>query len=429
MNATPPADADAERILIAAALTGQPIDPLARIISPRDFWEPRHEAIWAAIMHVHDNGQPIDIAAVRAALAASAARVDPLYLAQLYGEASLTADGTWHAERVHDLAATRGLAQALQQGLAAALDPALDYRTAADQALAAVEAATSGDGPAGLVTVGDVLPDVIDTAETGGSPALSTPWPDLDRLIGGIAPGRLVVIGARPSVGKSLAGTNLALHMAERHGRAALIASMEMPRQEVVQRLVSARARVDMRALMDGTLKPAEWDSLQRNFETIRRLPIWIEDASSQSVGSIRAAAREVARDRSDLALIVVDYLQLMAAPDHSKTATRAERLGAVTRGLKILARDTGACVVAMAQVNREGVKGGARPTMGDLRESGSIESDADQVILLHRPDDEVPEVEVLVDKNRWGPKGRLDLHLMGHYASLASVTRHLESV
>ena len=424
---TPRADPDAERLVIAAALTGQPIEPLARIVAPGDFREPRHEAIWQAMLDVTHGGGTIDIASVRATLDRHAARIDPVYLADLYGQASLTATGEWHAHRISELAQLRRLATALTQGLTAVHNPAIDLAAARDIARTELDSALGGGDTRSLTRIREVLPEVIDIAETGNAPALSTPWPDLDRLIGGIAPGRLVVIGARPGHGKSLAGTNLALHTAHPHGHAALIASIEMPRQEVVQRLVAAHAGVNINGLINARVAEPEWEKIGRHFDTINDLPIYIEDGSEQSVTSIRAAAKEVLRDRADLALVVVDYLQLMSTPDAGRSSSRAERLGAVTRGLKVLARETNTCVVAMAQVNREGVKHGNRPTMGDLRESGSIESDADQVILLHRPDDEIPEIEVLVDKNRWGPKGRADLQLVGHHARLASTTRPWE--
>jgi replicative DNA helicase len=150
-------------------------------------------------------------------------------------------------------------------------------------------------------------------------------------------------------------------------------------------------------------------------------LPVTVDDTPGQTVTSIRRAARNVQRDRDDLALVVVDYLQLVRASD--PRASRAEQIGEISRGLKLLARETGACVVAMAQVNRAAVqRGNDRPRMSDLRESGAIEADADQVILMHQPDANLPELELIVDKNRHGPKGYARLQMQGHYARLVSV-------
>ena len=415
-------DLAAERLVLGAVLAGSKLEPLARIVNPSDFYQPRHEAIWAAMMRVNEAGNSIDVASVRLALDHAGAKVDPLYLVELYGEAPLTVDGSFHAERVAEEARARRLVRAgiaiQQAGEARNLtsSEAQDIaRTKLDEALADRQIAE-------LVRIGDVLPDVFDIAQGGGVSTLNTPWPDLDRLIGGMAPGRLIVVGARPGIGKSVMGTNLAHHMAARHNHAVVIASAEMPREEVTQRMVAAIASVDVKRLIDGTVRDHEWSSLQKHYNEIEALPIYVTDASAPTVSSVRSFCLDVRRNRQDLALIVVDYLQLMKAPEVRGNAGRVEVLGEISRGLKVLARDMNACVVAMAQVNREGTKGGARPTMSDLRESGSIEADADQVILLHRPDDNIPEVEVLVDKNRWGPRGMATLQMAGHYARLGSI-------
>lgn len=416
------ADVGAEQALIGAVLNGSRLDGLD--ITPSDFWQPRHEAIWRAMLRVHEAGNTIDPTTVRVALDQTGAKVDPTYLIELMTSAPIAIDPAWHADRIVSEARFRDLASAAMKIKVAADNPSLDLADARDLARQAIDEATSDGTRTTHVRVSDVLPSVLDIAQSGTAPALSTPWPDVDRLITGLAPGRLVVVGARPGVGKSLMGTNLALHFAHHHRHAVLVASLEMPREEVVQRLVAAKARVDLTKLSSGTTTDAQWQQIAQHHDAINDLPITIEDNATQTVTSIRAAARDVLRERDDLALIVVDYLQLMRAPEAAKGANRVEVLGEISRGLKVLAREMGACVVAMAQVNRQGIQhGDGRPKMSDLRESGSIEADADQVILLHRPSDDTPDVEVLVDKNRWGPKGMATLHIQGHYARLANQT------
>lgn len=417
------ADIQAERGVLGMLLSGAPIDPVAKILTGDDFYQPRHESVWRAIVRVSEAGNQVGPATVRVALDQSPENVDPTYLFDLMGDAPLGGDCSWYAQRVIDEARFRRLDAAATQIRQAAQNRALDLSEARDIARRAVDEATASGERSNHVRVTDVLPEVLDIAEGGSTPALSTPWPDVDRLITGIAPGRLVIIGARPGVGKSVCGTNLALHFAKQHGHSVLIASMEMGRTEVVQRLVAAHARVDLTRLSAGGLSEQQWATINSHFADIDAMPITIDDTASQTVTSIRSVAREMSRDRDDLALIVVDYLQLMRSPEASGRASRVEVLGEISRGLKILARETGACVVAMAQVNREGMKhSDGRPKMSDLRESGSIEADADQVILLHRPNDGLPELEVIVDKNRWGPKGMATLHMQGHYARLGNI-------
>jgi len=423
----PRQDVTSERLVIGAALAGHKPEPLARIVNPADFYQPRHEAIWAAIMRVVEAGNAVDVTSVRLALDHSGANIDPLYLAELYGEAAVTADGTYHAERVAAEARARRLVTAGVRIQSAGEAKNLTIDEAMDIARKELDDALANRQNSRLTKLGEVLPEVIEIAERGKSPALSTPWPDLDRLIGGMAPGRLVVVGARPGVGKSIMGTNLALHMAQRHQHAVLIVSAEMPQLEVTQRMVAANASINLTNLTAGTLDERQWNAMNTHYNAVNDLPVYIDDTGAPSIATIRASAKEAQRERADLALIVVDYLQLISTPEAARGASRAERLGEVSRGLKVLARETNSCVVAMAQVNREGVKGGSAPTMADLRESGSIEADADHVVLLHRPDDSVPEIDVLVDKNRWGIRGKAVLQISGHYARLGSVTRYRE--
>lgn len=416
------ADIGAERGILGAILAGASPDPVAHTLTPDHFWQPRHADIWAAMLRVRDEGQPCEIGPVGQALTKAGSTIDPLYLVELHAEAPLSVTPDWYAARLIEEAGFRALVAAGTRIIQAAQSQGADLDDTRDVARAAVDAATAAESAATThVRVGAVMPEVIDIADGKTQPALPTPWPDLNRTLTGLAPGRLTIVGARPNVGKSLMGTNLALHFADHHAHAVLIASMEMGRVEVTQRLVSAAARVDLTRLTDGKLTPEEWQLVSDHHARITDLPISIADAPSQSVAHVRSAAREVMKVRPDLALIVVDYLQLMRAPEAGPRANRAEVLGEVSRGLKLLARETGAAVVAMAQVNREAARRGDRPKMSDLRESGSIEADADQVILLHRPDDMLPEVEVVVDKNRWGPKGEAVLHIQGNYARFTS--------
>lgn len=289
-----------------------------------------------------------------------------------------------------------------------------------------IDAATEGRAVSEAKTLAQIMPGVLDIAQNGRAKALSTGWPDIDRLIGGLAPGRLVVVGARPGVGKSLMGANLALHFAHHHKHAVLFASLEMDNEEVTQRMLANHARVDLSNLMEGKTTDEEWVRIAPLVDEVNAMPCKVLDEPGQTVTTIRREARKYLRQRPDLALIVVDYLQLMGTRER-KGSSRAEALGEVSRGLKILARETGSCVVAMAQVNREAVKHGSDsgPRMSDLRESGSIEADADVVILLHQTEEDAQagDLRVIVDKNRHGRKGVATLRLYGHYARLANAT------
>lgn len=412
---------DAEVYLLGAAMSGYPdLDDLADVVEPADFYAPFHEAAWDAILRVHRAGNKPDPMSVRLALASTEVRHDPTRLLDYAQAVPLVANAPHYAEEVATAAGLRRIQEAGTRLQDLGSTPGdLDERR--EQARQTVDEATAGRTRSRARTIATLLPDVLDMAQHGQTSVLGTGWPDIDRLIGGLAPGRLVVVGARPGVGKSVMGTNLALHFAHHHEHAVLIASLEMPEIEVGQRLLAAHASVNLGGLQMGTIDEAAWGKIAAKTGELGDLPITVDDAPGQTVTHIRRAARNAQRVRDDLALIVVDYLQLVR-PSDSRT-NRAEQIGEISRGLKLLARESGACVVAMAQVNREGTKhSDGKPRMTDLRESGAIEADADQVILMHHPDDNVPEIEVIVDKNRHGPKGVATLQIQGHYARLASV-------
>lgn len=414
---------DAEAAVLGAAMSGfDDIDELLEILTPADFYSPFHEEVWAAIGRVHSAGNKPDPISVRLALSQAEIRHDPIRLIDMAQFAPIVSEAPYYAQQVATASGRRRLQSAGTKVHALGSSASDDLEMLREEARQAIDEATRGKSTTTARTLAEVMPTVLDVAQHGRAKALATGWDDLDRLIGGMAPGRLVIIGARPGVGKSLMGTNLAVHFGHVHKHAVLFASLEMDADEVLQRMLARHARVNLTALMEGRTTEGEWGRIAERASEIDAMPVRILDAPSQTVTSIRREARNFQRVRDDLALIVVDYLQLMKTSE-GRTTNRSEALGEVSRGLKLLARETGACVVAMAQVNREGTKHtDGRPRMSDLRESGSIEADADVVILLHQKDDAIPEIEVIVDKNRHGPKGLANLQVQGHYAHLASV-------
>lgn len=416
----PPQATDAEVSLLGAAMSGYPdIDELAELVEPADFYAPAREAVWSAVLRVHRAGNRPDPISVRVALDESREKHDPLELLRYAEMCPVVASAPFYAAQVADAAARRAIQAAGVKVTQLAETGADDIDDLRERARAAVDDATKGRTVTRARTLADALPAVLDVAQHGQAAALSTPWDDIDRLTGGLAPGRLVVVGARPGVGKSLMLTNLALHFGGHHAHAVLLASMEMPEDECTQRMLAAHARANLTGLQTGRTTEEEWGRIAAKHAALVDMPVTIDDSPAQTVTHIRRRARDIQRHRDDLALIAVDYLQLVEPRDTRANANRAEQLGQVSRDLKLLARETGACVVAAAQVNRDAARRNDRPRMSDLRESGSIEADADQVLLLHQPDDEIPEVEVIVDKNRHGPKGVATLQMHGHYARL----------
>lgn len=283
------------------------------------------------------------------------------------------------------------------------------------------------EAPTGIVretqTVADVLPDVLDQIEKGHQSGLSTPWPDLDRRIHGLAEDRLYIVAARPGVGKSLFGQNLAWHWSAQHQLPTYFASLEMTSHELTTRLIAQTAEVEMDALLSGRLNDGHWSKISHATQKLTESRIHMATDTTQTVDMIRNGARDLQR-RSGLGLVIVDYLQLVTPRD--RRIPREQQVSEVSRGLKLLAKELHVPVVAMAQLRRQsdGEKS-RKPTLSDLRESGSIEQDADAVLLLHIPDEAMAwDADLLVAKARAGSKGTVELAMATHYAQIRSLAR-----
>ena len=410
---------DYEKALLGAVLSGYKGFPdLMRVVQGRDFIQPSHEDIWEAAGRVYASGGTVDPLTVRTSLGEAAVKLPNgvIYLHDLIQACPNYASAGHYASQVADAAGRRRIREAatyiqqLSESPREIDEIAEDARQRLDQAVLDQSRAQSQ-------RVGDMLPEILDIAEHGATRGLPSPWPDLDELTRGLKPGRLVVIGARPGVGKSLMGANLASHVASRHGHTAYVASLEMDHVEYGQRLLSAEAKVDLTKLDNGHLSDLDWASIARATASIQEWPLVIDDEPRQTVSRIRSRVRDLTRTQT-VALVVVDYLQMLTPRD--TRMQKREQIDEATRGLKLLARELKVCVVAIAALNRASVgRGDGKPTMGDLKESSGIESDADQVILLHPDSDAPAELHVIVDKHRNGPTGERRLLKQGHYSRL----------
>lgn len=420
-----------ERLLIGAVLAGYSdvVGLLARVPAS-DFDEPKLETIWRAIETVVEDGQPPEVSRVVVALGGEVQRLPggATYLTDLFSESRRPESAEWYAERVTDAAARRRLLHLATYISQAVIDASHENVDAiAEEVRARLEKAAVKDAAASLATAADALPAVIDIAENGHPRGLTTPWDSIDRLTRGLPAGRLLIVGARPGVGKSVVGINLARHVAKVHQQRVFFASMEMSRVELTQRLVADHTGVDLARLDAGNVNDSGWASIHDKYAEIDALPIYFDDRGVQSIASIRHHVRSMANSDAGLGLVVVDYLQLLAARDSSRN--RAEQVTEMSRGLKVMAREFNIPVVAMAQLNRGSAqRTNPRPTLTDLRESGGIEQDADIVMLMQRGGDDVEDlgegqVRVYIDKNRSGPRGVATLDFWGHYARIEERT------
>lgn len=415
---------DPEACLLGAVLSGYSRIPLLNtIVEPIDFASPLHQALWSEILAAHSADMPIDPIVIKERFDSRYGYAKapfpwpqdangPVYLVDLMRACPLPFNAPYYAWMVADAASRRGLKSAARR-IADLADSGLEPIEVADAAKRALEGAAVKARPPDLTTAGAAFERFVDESEKPQGPHFETPWPDLNRFVPELRPGMVVVIGATPSVGKSLVGTNLASALAA-DGARVLFATLEMSEHEVIARMIAAKCRIDLTKLLGRKLTDDLFAKMAGEAAYFTSLPLTIEQRPEQTVAyiSARAAATEAQ-------VVIVDYLQLVAAAD--KRAPRHEQVSQISRDLKLMARERNCVLVAAAQANREGAKKG-KPSMSDLRESGAIENDADVVLMLHRDEQVAGELFVVVDKNRNGPKGEFSLAVAGHYASVSSI-------
>lgn len=416
----PPQDVNAEQCVLGAMLLAPHVvgDVLEKLTAA-DFYRPEHVTIFNAITGRHDRGEPTDAAILAATLdtAGTLIRVGGApYLHTLVEAVPTAANAGYYAQIVAERAVLRRLVEAgtriAQLGYGTGVEgrEVDDLVDLAQQVVLDITAARRRDD---FTAFADLLQPAMDEIEAAGRDdagrGVPTGFIDLDRLLNGLHPGQLIVVGGRPGLGKStVSAGDFVRSAAIRHGMPTAVFSLEMSKVEIVTRLLSAEARVPLHRLRSGQLSDEDWSRLARRMGEIAQAPLFIDDTPNLSVAEIRAKARRLKR-LHDLRLIVVDYLGLMSSPKRAES--RQQEVSYLSRGLKLLAKEVECPVVAAHQLNRgPEQRTNKRPQLSDLRESGAIEQDADVVILLHRDDyydDESPragEADFIVAKHRNGP-------------------------
>ncbi|MGN6245139.1 MAG: replicative DNA helicase [Motilibacteraceae bacterium] len=428
-------DDAAERIVLGAMMASERIvaECLATGITASDFYRPAHEIIFDAIVSASAAGEPHGPEELCIQLANDLRRIGGApYLMDVYSAAPTPQNGPWFARVVIAEAKLRKLQELstwLEQAVGTAdTSAAGDVEELIQTVRAEVDGRTAARDNGDVRPFADLLLEAAEHWEKPDTTVLPTGWHDLDqRLNGGLRPGHLCVLGARPAVGKSVAASVLAAFAAGR-GVGTLFVSLEMPHREVVDRVAANVAGIDLSRLIRSELTDVDWQRVARLQSQAASWPLWVDDRPGNTVQGIRGRARDLAHSKSGLGLIVVDYLQIVRCPD--RRLSREQAVSEITKGLRAIGRELEVPVVALAQVNRESTRAtDQRPTMAQLRESGAIEADADEVILLHRDDEESPgEIEFNLEKCRNGRTGRVTLAWAPHYSRIASFARYDEA-
>lgn len=427
---TPPYDLLAEQSVLGGMLLSK--DAVADVygmLRGHDFYVPKHEVIYDAILELYSRGEPTDAITVTDQLAkrgdlqrAGGAE----YLHTVTSIVPTAANASFYAEIVAEKALLRRLVEAgtriAQMGYAAQGE-AIDLVNSAQAEIYSVTGADQAEDYVPLSLAVEAAVTEIEKAQMsdGGMMGVPTGFAELDEKTNGFAAGQMVIIAARPAMGKSTLALDVARSGAIRHQKTTVFFSLEMGRAEIAMRLLSAEATIPLQKLRKGELDQRDFQKLAATQARINEAPLFIDDSPNLTLVEIRAKCRRL-KQRHNLQMVVIDYLQLLSSG--KKVESRQQEVSEFSRALKLLSKELEVPVVALSQLNRASEQRADKmPAISDLRESGSLEQDADMVILLHREstyekdNPRAGEADLILAKQRNGPTGTITVAFQGHYS------------
>lgn len=429
----PPHDVAAEQgVLGGMLLSDLAVSEALDLLTSADFFTPAHATIFETILGLYGAGKPIDPVLVSATLLEKNLLMKVgggPYLHTLVSMAPTAASTTYYARIVCAKAKLRRLVEAgtrvTQLGYTGETNGA-DADDVIDAAQQVLYEVTDRRTKTTYVSLSELVRPTLDEIESisnrdGTMTGIPSGFVDLDALTQGFHPGQLIIVAARPGLGKSTMALDVIRHAAIRAGHASAMFSLEMSRTEITMRLISAEASIPLQSIRSGKMTDTEWTRIAKRFAEISEAPIFIDDSPNATLMEIRAKARRI-KQRHNLKLLVVDYLQLMSSS--RRVDNRQQEVADLSRGLKLLAKELEVPVIAVSQLNRgPEMRTDKRPLLSDLRESGGIENDADMVILLHRHDyydkqsPRAGEADFIIAKHRNGPTDVITTIFQGHYS------------
>jgi replicative DNA helicase len=433
---TPPHDIAAEQCVLGGMmLSKDAISDVLEVIKATDHYRPAHQIVHETILDLYGRGEPADAITVAAELTkhGDIGKVGGApYLHTLIASVPTAANAGYYARIVRERAILRRLVEVGTRIVQLGYAGDADADELVDRAQAEVYGVTERRGSDDYLPLSDIMTNALDELEAIEKhttiQGVPTGFLDLDSLTNGLHPGQMVVIAARPAIGKSTLALDLARAASIKNDLTSVIFSLEMSRNEITMRLLSAEARVSLQAMRTGKMTPDDWNRLALRMSEVAHAPMFIDDSPNMSMMEIRAKCRRL-KQQHDLRLVIIDYLQLMSSP--KRVENRQQEVSELSRSLKLLAKELNVPVIAVAQLNRgPEQRTDKRPMLSDLRESGSIEQDADVVILLHREDAyerESPragEADFIVAKHRNGPTTTVTVAFQGHYSRFVDMAR-----
>lgn len=435
----PPQNIEAEQALLGSILLRQ--DTLGDIIdsiSPHSFYSEKHRLIYETMLELFGKASPIDLLSLTSRLGEKnlLERVGGAsYVAELAGSVPSSVNAKHYAEIIHKKALMRQLIEVSEHIRGLGFDEASEMEQLMDSAEKKLFEVTNVSGKHRFVELKEILGEAWERLdrlhkskdELRGVP---TGFKELDNLLAGLQKSDLVILAARPSMGKTSLALDIARQTAIQHNVSVGIFSLEMSAQQLVDRMLATQSNVNSWALRTGRISSgADFDRIRDALDVLAKAPIYIDDQPAQSIIKMRSVARKLKREKN-LGLIVVDYLQLMLSGMKNANDSFYQQVTEISRSLKQLARELEVPVLALSQLSRAVEARGGKPRLSDLRDSGSIEQDADVVMFIHREDkykedsDKPNIAEILVEKHRNGPTGKIELYFDEKKATFLSIEK-----
>jgi replicative DNA helicase len=434
---TPPHDLLAEQSTLGGMLLSKDaVADVIEIIRGRDFYHPKHEIIFDAILTLYSHGEPTDVITASEELTKTgmlqrAGGAD--YLHSIVSLVPTAASSGYYAQIVADKAVLRRLVEAgtriANMGYASEGE-VTDLVNVAQTEIYQVAGGVEAEDYVPLTDAVTVALDEIEAARGQDGQLMGVPsgFADLDALTNGFHNGQLILVAARPALGKSTLALDFARSASIRHNLPSIVFSLEMGKAEIAMRLLSAETSIPLQKMRKGMIEARDWTTIAQTRGRIENAPLYIDDSPNMTLVEIRAKCRRL-KQRVGLKMIVIDYLQLMTSG--KKVESRQQEVSEFSRALKLLAKELQVPVIALSQLNRgPEQRSDRKPQLSDLRESGSLEQDADMVILLHREsayekdNPRAGEADFIVAKHRNGPTDTITVGFQGHYSRFADMPK-----
>lgn len=444
-NQVPPQDIEAEQAVLGAVfLDADAIIDAMEVIAPEDFYRRSHQIIFQAMIQLNDRSESIDLITLKAEIEKSNSLEDVgglTYLTELSQASPSAASIAYYAKIVDDKATLRNLIQTASRIVTKGFEQDEDVQSIIDQAEKSILEVSEKRNSNGFQSIPEVLNRTIETIDQLAQnneeiTGLPTGYAALDKMTAGLQKEELIILAARPAVGKTAFALNIAQNVGTKTDRSVAIFSLEMGAESLVNRMLCAEGSIEASHLRTGQLSEEEWRNLIVAMGSLSNANIYIDDTPGIKISEIRARCRKLAQEKGNLGLILIDYLQLIEGTGREN---RQQEVSEISRQLKKLAKELKVPVIALSQLSR-GVeqRQDKRPVLSDIRESGSIEQDADIVAFLYRDDyyrsegddDDEPEeqqnnnvIEVIIEKNRSGARGTVELLFIKEYNKFSSVS------